>query len=87
MLFMRQETCMGRPEVGVKFRTEILKVGDHLRSLAVDGRMILKWTLKKYWARVLCVSSGSEQGPVARHTKNTTIVLGVPYETCDCLKS
>jgi len=51
---------MGRPEVRVKFRTENLKVGDHLRRLAVEGRIILKWTLNKYWARVLCVPSGSE---------------------------
>jgi len=55
-----QVACMGRLEVGVKFRPESLKVGDHLRGLAVEGRIILKWALKKYGARVLCDSSGSE---------------------------
>ena len=51
---------MGRLEVGVKFRSENFKVGDHLRGLAVEGRIILKWAIKKYRAKVLCDSSGSE---------------------------
>jgi hypothetical protein len=51
---------MGRLEVGVKFRPENLKVGDHLRGLAVEGWIILKWALKKYVAGMLCDSSGSE---------------------------
>ena len=60
MSFMRQVACMGRLEVGVKFRPENLKVGDHLRGLAVEGRIILKWAIKKYGSRVLRDSSGSE---------------------------
>jgi hypothetical protein len=51
---------MGKLEVGAKFRPENLKVGDHLRGLAVERRIILKWALKKYGKRVLCDSSGSE---------------------------
>jgi len=66
---------MGRLEVGVKFRPENLKAGDHLRGLAIEGRIILKWALKKYGARVLCDSSGSEQGPAAGHPKNIAIDL------------
>jgi hypothetical protein len=57
---MRQGACMGRLEVDVKFRPEKLKVGDHLRGLAVEGRIILKWALKKYGAGMLCYLSGSE---------------------------
>jgi hypothetical protein len=57
---MRQVACMDRLEVGVKLRPENLKVGDHLRGLVVEGWIILKWALKKYGARVLCDSFGSE---------------------------
>jgi hypothetical protein len=60
MSFMRQVACMGRLEVGVKFGPENLKVGDHFRGLPVEGRIILNWALKKYGARVLCDSCGSE---------------------------
>ena len=57
---MRQVACMGRLEVVVKFKPENLKVGDHLRGLAVKGRIILKWAIKKYGVKVLCDSSVSE---------------------------
>jgi hypothetical protein len=57
---MKQVACMGRIDVGVKLRPVNLKVGDHLRVLAVEGKIILKWALKKYGPRVLCDSSGSE---------------------------
>jgi hypothetical protein len=34
-------------EVHLKFELENLKGRDHLKDLGIDGRIILKWILKK----------------------------------------
>jgi hypothetical protein len=48
-----------------KFWSENQKRRDDLEGLGVDGKMVLKYMLKKGWCGRILDTSGSEQGPVA----------------------
>jgi len=40
---------MGRRELHAGFGWGVLRERDHLENLGIDGRVILKWILKKRW--------------------------------------
>jgi hypothetical protein len=42
----------GRQEIHTKLQVEHLKGRDQFRALGIDGRIILKWSLKIYDMRV-----------------------------------
>ena len=45
----RCSTCGGRGEVHTGFWWGDLREGDHLEDPGIDGRIILKWILKRWW--------------------------------------
>jgi hypothetical protein len=53
-------------EVPTWFWWDDLREGNHLKDLSVDGRIILKWILKKWdgeaWTGLLCLGIGTGGG-------------------------